>query len=225
MIDFGGQQVQWAFRWIFNLPRSPAVALPAISLVAGGKNNTERTWVCPCLSLEAADCARPSRQPLLACCPTVAGLKVPGDYRNIYSVARERGAIQLAGVGGASPAGQTLFDQMITLRLKELRAATRPSTRPSASWLAGPTESRRTAAAGRSCLLAVGGRAQVAQGQTPELFPARTRANGGGAPDQQPRRAVGQPRQTHYARRQALASRSRCAGPVTPCSTCTAHGL
>ena len=129
VIDFFGLAGKYAgFPVDFVYPTVTAVVPASIGLVAGGKNPAEaRKFVAYTLSLEGQELLfdpAVSRLPVLPY--TVAGLKVPGDYPNIYSVARKARVQFNSRVSEERrQLVSTLFDQMITLRLKELQAATK----------------------------------------------------------------------------------------------------
>eukprot|EP01034_Spumella_vulgaris_P001485 gene1484-1967_t len=92
VIDFMGLAGKYSgFPVEFVYPAMTAVVPASIALVAGGKNPAEaRKFAQYTLSLPGQELLfEPaiSRLPVLPY--TVAGLKVPGDYPNIYSIARK----------------------------------------------------------------------------------------------------------------------------------------
>lgn len=129
VIDFMGLAGKYSgFPVEFVYPSVTAVVPASIALVAGGKNAAEaRKFAQYTLSLPGQELLfEPaiSRLPVLPY--TVAGLKVPGDYPNIYSIARKaRVQFDSRVSEERRQLVSTLFDQMITLRHKELQAATR----------------------------------------------------------------------------------------------------
>ncbi len=129
VIDFMGLAGKYSgFPVDFIYPSVTAVVPASIALVAGGRNPAEaRKFAAYTLSLPGQELLfEPaiSRLPVLPY--TVAGLKVPGDYPNIYSIARKaRVQFDSRVSEERRQLVSTLFDQTITLRHKELQAATR----------------------------------------------------------------------------------------------------
>jgi ABC-type Fe3+ transport system substrate-binding protein len=129
VIDFFGLAGKYAgFPVDFVYPSMTSVVPANIAMVAGGKNPAEAMkFIAYSLSTEGQELLfdpKISRMPVLPY--SVAGLKVPPDYPNIYEVARKS---KVKFDSALSEARYTLvtslFDQTITFRLKELQAATR----------------------------------------------------------------------------------------------------
>lgn len=129
VIDFLGLAGRYAgFPVDFVYPSITAVVPASIGVVAGGKNPTEAAkFVAYTLSMEGQELLfdpKISRIPVLPY--SVAGLKVPADYPNIYDIARkskvkfdsERSEARYALV-------VSMFDQTVTFRLKDLQAASK----------------------------------------------------------------------------------------------------
>lgn len=112
----------------FVYPTMTAVVPANIGLIAGAKNPEEgKKFIAYTLSLEGQELLfdpKVSRMPVLPY--SVAGLKVPADYPNIYEIARKAKVQFNAELSEERyPLVTSMFDQMITFRLKELQAATR----------------------------------------------------------------------------------------------------
>lgn len=129
VIDFFGLAGKAAgFPVEFVYPSMTAVVPANIGLVAGAKNSAEgKKFIAYTLSNEGQELLfdpKVSRMPVLPY--AVAGLKVPADYPNIYEIARKAKVQFDADLSEARYQVVTsLFDQMITFRLKELQAATK----------------------------------------------------------------------------------------------------
>lgn len=129
VVDFLGLAGRYSgFPVDFTYPSMTAVVPASIGLVAGSKNPSEAMkFLKFTLSMEGQELLldpKISRMPVLPY--TVAGLKVPSDYPNIYEVARRAKVRFDSDLSEARHALVTsLFDQTITFRLKELQAATK----------------------------------------------------------------------------------------------------
>jgi phosphoglycerate transport regulatory protein PgtC len=129
VIDFFGLAGRYAgFPVDFVYPTMTTVVPASIGLIAGAKNVDEgRKFIGYTLSQEGQELLldpKVSRMPVLPY--AAAGLKVPADYPNIYEIARKAKVQFSADLSEERYALVTsLFDQMITFRLKELQAATR----------------------------------------------------------------------------------------------------
>lgn len=129
VIDFFALAGRYAgFPVDFVYPTVTSVVPASIGLVAGGKNPDEaKKFIAFTLSMEGQQLLfepKVSRIPVLPY--SVAGLKIPGDYPNIYDIARKSKVQFSADLSDDRYAVVTsLFDQMITFRLKELQAATK----------------------------------------------------------------------------------------------------
>jgi phosphoglycerate transport regulatory protein PgtC len=129
VIDFFGLAGKAAgFPVNFVYPSMTAVVPANIGLIAGAKNAAEaKKFIAYTLSSEGQELLfdpKVSRMPVLPY--AVAGLKVPADYPNIYEIARKAKVQFDSDLSEARYAVVTsLFDQMITFRLKELQAATK----------------------------------------------------------------------------------------------------
>jgi phosphoglycerate transport regulatory protein PgtC len=129
VIDFFGLAGKAAgFPVNFVYPSMTAVVPANIGLIAGAKNAAEaKKFIAYTLSNEGQELLfdpKVSRMPVLPY--AVAGLKVPADYPNIYEIARKAKVQFDSDLSEARYAVVTsLFDQMITFRLKELQAATK----------------------------------------------------------------------------------------------------
>ncbi|MEO7392114.1 MAG: extracellular solute-binding protein [Ramlibacter sp.] len=112
----------------FVYPSMTAVVPASIGLIAGSKNSAEALkFMVYTLSVEGQELLfdpKISRMPVLPY--SVAGLKVPADYPNIYEIARKAKVQFNSDLSeGRYALVTSLFDQMITFRLKELQAATK----------------------------------------------------------------------------------------------------
>ena len=129
VIDFFGLAGRYSgFPVDFVYPSMTSVVPANIAMVAGGKNTPEAIkFISYTLSMEGQELLfdpKISRMPVLPY--SVAGLKVPSDYPNIYEIARKSKVQFNSEMSEARYALVTsLFDQIITFRLKELQAATR----------------------------------------------------------------------------------------------------
>lgn len=129
VIDFFGLAGRYSgFPVDFVYPSVTAVVPANIGLIAGAKNAEEgKRFIAYTLSQEGQELLfdpKVSRMPVLPY--SVAGLKVPADYPNIYEIARKAKVQFDAELSEERYALVTsLFDQMVTFRLKELQAATR----------------------------------------------------------------------------------------------------
>jgi phosphoglycerate transport regulatory protein PgtC len=129
VIDFFGLAGKYAgFPVDFVYPSVTAVVPASIAVVAGGKNADEaKKFVSYTLSMEGQELLfdpKISRMPVLPY--SVAGLKVPADYPNIYEVARKSKVRFDSDLAEERyPVVASMFDQMVTFRIKELQAATR----------------------------------------------------------------------------------------------------
>lgn len=127
VIDFFGLSGKYSgFPVDFVYPAVTAVVPASIALIRGGRNLEEaRKFVAYTLSIKGQELLfEPaiSRLPILPY--TVAGLKVPGDYPNIYSVARKARVTFNSQVSEVRrQIVSVLFDEMITRHHKELVAA------------------------------------------------------------------------------------------------------
>lgn len=128
VVDFFGLAGRYSgFPVEFVYPSVTAVVPASIGLVAGARNADEgKKFIAYTLSQEGQELLfdpKVSRMPVLPY--SVAGLKVPADFPNIYKVARQAKVQFNAELSQARyPLVTALFDQMITLHLKELQAAT-----------------------------------------------------------------------------------------------------
>ncbi len=129
VIDFFGLAGRYAgFPVNFVYPTITAVVPASIAMVAGGKNSVEASnFMSFTLSMEGQQLLfnpKISRLPVLPY--SVAELKVPSDYPNIYEVAR-KAKVKFDSTLSESryPLVVSLFDQTVTFRLKELQAATK----------------------------------------------------------------------------------------------------
>lgn len=128
VVDFFGLSGRYSgFPVDFVYPSVTAVVPANIGLVAGAKNADEgKKFIAYTLSQEGQELLfdpKISRMPVLPY--SVAGLKVPADFPNIYKVARQAKVHFNANLSeDRYPLVTALFDQMITLRLKDLQAAT-----------------------------------------------------------------------------------------------------
>ncbi|RQO80929.1 ABC transporter substrate-binding protein [Acidovorax sp. FJL06] len=128
VVDFFGLAGRYSgFPVDFVYPSVTAVVPASIGLVAGARNADEgKKFIAYTLSQEGQELLfdpKVSRMPVLPY--SVAGLKVPADFPNIYKVARQAKVQFNAELSEARyPLVTALFDQMITLRLKDLQAAT-----------------------------------------------------------------------------------------------------
>lgn len=129
VVDFLGLAGRYSgFPVDFVYPSVTVVVPASIALVAGSKNSAEAMkFMAFTLSMEGQELLfdpKISRMPVLPY--SVAGLKVPADYPNIYDVARKAKVQFDSDLSESRYALVTsLFDQMITFRLKELQAATK----------------------------------------------------------------------------------------------------
>jgi ABC-type Fe3+ transport system substrate-binding protein len=110
----------------FTYPSMTSVVPSNIGLIAGAKNAPEAVkFMAYTLSMEGQELLfdpKISRMPVLPY--SVAGLKVPADYPNIYDVARKSKVQFDAELSEERYALVTsLFDQMVSFRLRELQAA------------------------------------------------------------------------------------------------------
>ncbi len=128
VIDFFGLAGRYSgFPVNFVYPSFTAVVPASIAMVAGGKNPDEATkFMAFSLSKEGQELLfepKISRIPVL---PYATGLKVPAGYPNIYDIARKSKVKFDSELSEARYALVTsLFDQIVTFRLKELQAATK----------------------------------------------------------------------------------------------------
>ncbi|WP_298212604.1 extracellular solute-binding protein [Acidovorax sp.] len=128
VVDFFGLSGRYSgFPVDFVYPTVTAVVPANIGLIAGAKNADEgKKFIAYTLSQEGQELLfdpKVSRMPVLPY--SVAGLKVPADFPNIYKIARKAKVQFNAGLSEERyPLVTALFDQMITLRLKDLQAAT-----------------------------------------------------------------------------------------------------
>ncbi len=129
VIDFLGLAGRYAgFPVDFVYPGVTSVIPASIAMVAGGRNNPEATkFIAYTLSMEGQELLfdpKISRMPVLPY--SVAGLRVPSDYPNIYEVARaSKVKFDPQRSEARYPLVSSLFDQTITFRLKELQAASK----------------------------------------------------------------------------------------------------
>ena len=129
VIDFLGLAGRYSgFPVDFVYPSVTSVVPASIALVAGSRNPAEAIrFMSYTLSTEGQELLfdpKISRMPVLPY--SVGGLKVPADYPNIYDIARKSKVKFDAELSESRYALVTsLFDQMITFRLKELQAATK----------------------------------------------------------------------------------------------------
>ncbi|MFO1245082.1 MAG: extracellular solute-binding protein [Ramlibacter sp.] len=211
VIDFFGLAGKYAgFPVDFVYPTVTAVVPASIGLVAGGKNPAEaRKFVAYTLSLEGQELLfdpAVSRLPVLPY--TVAGLKVPGDYPNIYSVARKARVQFNSRVSEERrQLVSTLFDQMITLRLKELQAATKAihEAERKLAGRANPKAAELLQQARSYAFSPLVDERNVAQGQMPELF-RKDKKDAAAARQTSSLEELWATRaKTHYARAEALA--------------------
>ena len=110
----------------FTYPSMTSVVPSNIGLIAGARNAPEAVkFMAYSLSMEGQELLfdpKISRMPVLPY--SVAGLKVPADYPNIYDVARKSKVQFDASLSEERYALVTsLFDQMVSFRLRELQAA------------------------------------------------------------------------------------------------------
>ncbi|MDO8277741.1 MAG: extracellular solute-binding protein [Burkholderiaceae bacterium] len=127
VIDFFGLAGKYSgFPVDFVYPSVTAVVPANIALVAGAKNSTEaRKFIAFTLSKDGQELLfdpKISRLPVLP----YAGLKVPANYPNIHEVAK-KAKVQFNSELSESryEVVVSMFDQMVTFRLKDLQAATR----------------------------------------------------------------------------------------------------
>lgn len=129
VIDFFGLAGRYSgFPVDFVYPTVTSVVPASIAMIAGGKNAAEAVkFMAYSLSMEGQELLfdpKISRMPVLPY--SVAGLKVPADYPNIYEIARKSKVKFDSELSEARYALVTsLFDQTVTFRLKELQAATK----------------------------------------------------------------------------------------------------
>ena len=127
VIDFFGLAGKYSgFPVEFVYPSVTAVVPANIALVAGSKNPAEaKTFMAYTLSKEGQELLfdpKISRLPVLP----YAGLKVPANYPDIQEVAKKARVQFNSDLSEARyQVVVTLFDQMVTFRLKELQAATK----------------------------------------------------------------------------------------------------
>ena len=127
VVDFFGLSGRYSgFPVDFVYPSVTAVVPANIGLIAGAKNADEgKKFIAYTLSQEGQELLfdpKVSRMPVLPY--SVAGLKVPADFPNIYNIARKAKVQFNADLSEERyPLVTALFDQMITLRLKDLQAA------------------------------------------------------------------------------------------------------
>ena len=110
----------------FTYPSMTSVVPSNIGLISGARNAPEAVkFMAYTLSMEGQELLfdpKISRMPVLPY--SVAGLKVPADYPNIYDVARKSKVQFDAELSEERYALVTsLFDQMISFRLRELQGA------------------------------------------------------------------------------------------------------
>jgi phosphoglycerate transport regulatory protein PgtC len=129
VIDFFGLAGKYSgFPVEFAYPSVTAVVPANIALVAGGRNAEEaRKFMAFALSREGQELLfdpKISRLPILA--NKSFGMKVPANYPDAHEIAR-RARVQFDSKlsGDRYQVVVSLFDQMVTFRLKELQAATR----------------------------------------------------------------------------------------------------
>ncbi|MDP3135484.1 MAG: extracellular solute-binding protein [Burkholderiaceae bacterium] len=127
VIDFFGLAGKYSgFPVDFVYPSVTAVVPANIALVAGAKNAEEaRKFIAFTLSKDGQELLfdpKISRLPVLP----YAGLKVPANYPNIHEVAK-KAKVQFNSELSESryEVVVSMFDQMVTFRLKDLQAATR----------------------------------------------------------------------------------------------------
>jgi phosphoglycerate transport regulatory protein PgtC len=127
VIDFFGLAGKYSgFPVEFAYPSVTAVVPANIGLVTGGKNGEEaKKFIAFTLSKEGQQILfdpKISRLPVLP----YADLKVPAGYPDIQAVAK-KAKVQFNSALSESryPVVVSLFDQMVTFRLKELQAATK----------------------------------------------------------------------------------------------------
>ena len=129
VIDFLGLAGRYSgFPVDFVYPSVTTVVPASIGMIAGNKNSAEaKQFITFTLSMEGQELLfnpKISRMPVLPY--SVAGLKVPSDYPNIYEVARKAKVKFDSALSEARyPLVVSLFDQTVTFRLKELQAATK----------------------------------------------------------------------------------------------------
>ncbi len=129
VIDFFGLAGKAAgFPVDFVYPAITSVVPASIGVIEGGKNSPEaRKFVQYALSIDGQQVLfdpKVSRMPVLPY--SGAGLKVPAGYPNIYEVAR-KSKVQFDSALSEERYHVviSMFDQMVTFRLKELQAATK----------------------------------------------------------------------------------------------------
>lgn len=127
VIDFFGLAGKYSgFPVEFVYPTVTAVVPANIALVAGGKNSEEaKKFMAYTLTKEGQELLfdpKISRMPILP----YNQLKVPAGYPDIHAVAK-RAKVQFDSElsGARYQVVVSLFDQMVTFRLKELQAATK----------------------------------------------------------------------------------------------------
>jgi phosphoglycerate transport regulatory protein PgtC len=127
VIDFFGLAGKYSgFPVEFVYPTVTAVVPANIALVAGGKNSDEaKKFIAYTLTKEGQELLfdpKISRMPILP----YNQLKVPAGYPDIHAVAK-RAKVQFDSElsGARYQVVVSLFDQMVTFRLKELQAATK----------------------------------------------------------------------------------------------------
>ena len=127
VIDFFGLAGKYSgFPVEFVYPTVTAVVPANIALVAGGKNSDEaKKFMAFTLTKEGQELLfdpKISRMPILP----YNQLKVPAGYPDIHAVAK-RAKVQFDSElsGARYQVVVSLFDQMVTFRLKELQAATK----------------------------------------------------------------------------------------------------
>ena len=127
VIDFFGLSSKYSgFPVEFAYPSVTAVVPANIALVAGGKDSDEaKKFIAFTLSKEGQQILlepKISRLPVLP----YADLKVPAGYPDIQQVAKRAKVHFNSQLSGARyPVVVSLFDQMVTFRLKELQGATK----------------------------------------------------------------------------------------------------
>ena len=127
VIDFFGLSSKYSgFPVEFAYPSVTAVVPANIALVAGGKDSDEaKKFIAFTLSKEGQQILlepKISRLPVLP----YADLKVPAGYPDIQQVAKRAKVHFDSQLSGARyPVVVSLFDQMVTFRLKELQGATK----------------------------------------------------------------------------------------------------
>jgi phosphoglycerate transport regulatory protein PgtC len=127
VIDYLGLAGKYSgFPVEFVYPTTTAVVPASIAIVAGGKNNSDaKKFLQFTLSAEGQELLldpKISRLPVLP--NTYLSNKIPKDYPNIFLVARKSKVQFNANLSESRYAVvSSLFDQIITFRLKELQAA------------------------------------------------------------------------------------------------------